>query len=71
MEKSLEKSVARAIVCKKWARNNVEQTSFALQVAYRRCVFSVSSGDAEPSSEPYVTTVRRKPEAFYLLGHGR
>lgn len=49
---------------------------FPLLVAYKGRVFSISSGDAELSSEPYVatyyTTIRRRnPEVFYLLGHGR
>jgi hypothetical protein len=53
---SLEKSVATASVYKQWARNNAEQTSFPLLATYRGCVFSVSCGDAEPSSDPYVDT---------------
>jgi len=68
------KKVWKNLLCKPWARN-AEQTSFPLLVAYGGCVFSISSGDAELSSEPYVgtdyTTIRRRnPEAFYLLGHG-
>jgi hypothetical protein len=74
--KTVWKNLLLEPVCVGSARSNAEQTSFSLLAAYRVCVFSVSSGDVEPSSDPYVgthyTTIRRRnPEAFYLLGYGR